>query len=102
MGLGSGARTRQPLFLVINKVDQVHPEGQLLPFLAEMSERIPASGVVPSRRSDARQSRAAGRTWAIAAAGRAAAVRAGCADRSGRAVSCGRIVREKLTAQAAR
>ncbi len=38
---------KQPLILVINKVDQVYPKDQLLPFLAELSERIPASGVVP-------------------------------------------------------
>ena len=38
---------KQPLFLVINKVDQVYPKEQLLPFLADITERIPASGIVP-------------------------------------------------------
>ncbi len=38
---------KQPLFLVINKVDRVYPREGLLPFLEEMAERIPASGVVP-------------------------------------------------------
>jgi len=38
---------RQPLFVVVNKVDKVYPKEQLLPFLEEMNERIPASGVVP-------------------------------------------------------
>jgi GTPase len=38
---------KQPLFLVINKVDRVIPKQQLLPFLAEMSERVPVSGIVP-------------------------------------------------------
>ena len=38
---------KQPLFLVINKVDQVYPKEQLLPFLADITERVPASGIVP-------------------------------------------------------
>src|ERR1700691_2390940 len=38
---------KQPLFLVVNKVDRVYPKEQLLPFLEEMTERVPASGVVP-------------------------------------------------------
>ena len=38
---------KQPLFLVVNKVDRVKPKEQLLPFLEEMTERIPASGIVP-------------------------------------------------------
>jgi GTPase len=38
---------KQPLFLVINKVDQVFPRERLLPFLEDLSERIPASGIVP-------------------------------------------------------
>ena len=38
---------KQPLFLVINKVDQVYPKENLLPFLADITERIPASGIVP-------------------------------------------------------
>jgi GTP-binding protein Era len=38
---------KQPLFLVINKVDRVFPKELLLPFLDEMAHRIPASGLVP-------------------------------------------------------
>jgi GTPase len=38
---------KQPLFLVVNKVDRVVPKQQLLPFLEDMSARVPASGVVP-------------------------------------------------------
>jgi len=38
---------KQPLFLVINKVDRVFPKELLLPFLDEMAQRIPASGLVP-------------------------------------------------------
>jgi GTP-binding protein Era len=38
---------KQPLFLVVNKVDQVYPREQLLPFLDDVAERIPASGIVP-------------------------------------------------------
>ena len=38
---------KAPLFLVINKVDQVHPKEQLLPFLEDMAGRIPASGILP-------------------------------------------------------
>jgi GTPase len=38
---------KQPLFLIVNKVDQVFPKGQLLPFLEQMTERIPASEIVP-------------------------------------------------------
>ena len=38
---------KQPLFLVINKVDQVFPKDKLLPFLEDMTERIPASEIVP-------------------------------------------------------
>ena len=38
---------KQPLFLVVNKMDRVHPKDQLLPFLEEMTQRIPASGIVP-------------------------------------------------------
>ena len=38
---------KQPLFLVVNKLDRVHPREQLLPFLEDMGERIPASGIVP-------------------------------------------------------
>src|SRR5882724_9507160 len=38
---------KQPLFLVINKVDRVFPKEQMLPFLEEMTERVPASGIVP-------------------------------------------------------
>jgi len=38
---------KQPLFLVINKVDRVHPKDRLLPFLDEMAQRVPASGIIP-------------------------------------------------------
>jgi len=38
---------KQPLFLIVNKVDRVFPKGQLLPFLEQMTERIPASEIVP-------------------------------------------------------
>src|SRR6201996_8999367 len=38
---------KQPLFLVINKVDRVVPKEKLLPFLQEMAERVPASGLIP-------------------------------------------------------
>jgi GTP-binding protein Era len=38
---------KQPLYLVINKLDRVHPRERLLPFLEDMNERIPASGIVP-------------------------------------------------------
>jgi len=38
---------KQPLFLVINKVDRVFPKELLLPFLDEMAQRVPASGLVP-------------------------------------------------------
>ena len=38
---------KQPLILVVNKVDEVVPKDRLLPFLEDMSERIPASAVVP-------------------------------------------------------
>ncbi len=38
---------KQPLFLVINKVDRVFPKQELLPFLEDMTQRIPASGILP-------------------------------------------------------
>ena len=38
---------KQPLFLVINKIDRVNPRGVLLPFLEDMTQRITASAVVP-------------------------------------------------------
>jgi GTPase len=38
---------KQPLFLVINKVDRVTPKDKLLPFLDEMTRRVPASEIVP-------------------------------------------------------
>jgi GTPase len=38
---------KQPLFLVINKVDRVTPKDNLLPFIEEMAEKIPASGIIP-------------------------------------------------------
>ncbi|MGH8336300.1 MAG: GTPase Era, partial [Gammaproteobacteria bacterium] len=38
---------KQPLFLGINKVDQVFPKERMLPFLEEMTQRIPASEIIP-------------------------------------------------------
>ncbi|HEY2683621.1 MAG TPA: GTPase Era [Steroidobacteraceae bacterium] len=38
---------KQPLFVVINKVDRVSPKDQLLPFIDQMSQRVPASAIVP-------------------------------------------------------
>src|ERR1700753_3598438 len=38
---------KQPLFLVINKVDRVTPKDRLLPFLDEVAEKVPASGIAP-------------------------------------------------------
>jgi GTPase len=38
---------KQPLFLVVNKVDRVAPKNLLLPFLHEMTERVPVSEIVP-------------------------------------------------------
>src|ERR1700732_1750214 len=38
---------KQPLFLVVNKVDRVFPKDQMLPFLEELTERLPASGIIP-------------------------------------------------------
>jgi GTP-binding protein Era len=38
---------KQPLFLVVNKIDRVFPKELLLPFLDEMAQRVPASGIVP-------------------------------------------------------
>jgi len=38
---------KQPLFLVVNKIDRVNPRGALLPFLEDMTQRIPASAVIP-------------------------------------------------------
>src|SRR5271170_1950413 len=38
---------KQPLFVVVNKVDQVFPKERLLPFLEELTERVPASGIIP-------------------------------------------------------
>jgi GTPase len=38
---------KQPLFLVINKVDRVHPKDKLLPFIDELSQRVSASGIIP-------------------------------------------------------
>src|ERR1700730_17542856 len=38
---------KQPLFLVVNKIDRLFPKEQLLPFLEDMTERVPASGIVP-------------------------------------------------------
>jgi GTP-binding protein Era len=38
---------KQPLIVVVNKADRVHPNDKLLPFLEQLSARIPASGIVP-------------------------------------------------------
>src|ERR1700742_2134676 len=38
---------KQPLFLVVNKVDRLFPKDKMLPFLEEMAQRIPASGIIP-------------------------------------------------------
>ncbi len=38
---------KQPLFLAVNKVDRVYAKEQLLPFLEDISLRVPASEVVP-------------------------------------------------------
>ena len=38
---------KQPLFLVISKVDRVNPRSELLPFLEDMTQRVTASAVVP-------------------------------------------------------
>ena len=38
---------KQPLFLVINKVDRVYPKDKLLPFIDEISQRVSASGIIP-------------------------------------------------------
>ena len=38
---------KQPLFLVINKIDRVNPRSALLPFVEEMTQRVPASEVIP-------------------------------------------------------
>jgi GTP-binding protein Era len=38
---------KQPLFLVVNKIDRVVPKENLLPFIQDLAERIPASGIVP-------------------------------------------------------
>ncbi len=38
---------KQPLFLVINKVDRVKPRSALLPFIEEMAAKVPASGIIP-------------------------------------------------------
>ncbi len=38
---------KQPLFVVVNKADKVVPRDRMLPFLEEMTQRIPASGIVP-------------------------------------------------------
>jgi GTPase len=38
---------KQPLFLIVNKVDRVAPKELLLPFIEAMAERVPCSGIVP-------------------------------------------------------
>jgi GTP-binding protein Era len=38
---------KQPLFLAINKVDRVTPKDRLLPFLDDMGQRVPSSGMIP-------------------------------------------------------
>jgi GTPase len=38
---------KQPLFVVINKVDKVVPKERLLPFLQQMEIRVPSSAMIP-------------------------------------------------------
>ena len=38
---------KQPLFLVVNRLDQLFPKDKMLPFLEEVTERVPASGIIP-------------------------------------------------------
>jgi len=38
---------KQPLFVVINKIDRVKPRSALLPFVEELTQRVTASGIVP-------------------------------------------------------
>jgi GTPase len=38
---------KQPLFLVINKIDTVVPRERLLPFLQQMDARVPSSAMIP-------------------------------------------------------
>ncbi len=38
---------KQPLILVINKLDRVFPKSELLPFLEDMTRRVPASEIIP-------------------------------------------------------
>jgi GTP-binding protein Era len=85
---------KQPLFLVVNKVDQVFPKEKLLPFLEEMTQRIPASGIIPI---SAQQSDNLERL--VDLIGSRLPV---CGHRSGRAVSCGRDRAREADSEAAR
>jgi len=38
---------KQPLFVIVNKIDQVRPREELLPFLEQIALRVPASEIVP-------------------------------------------------------
>jgi len=38
---------KQPLIVVVNKIDGVQPRERLLPFLESLTDRIPASAIVP-------------------------------------------------------
>src|ERR1700677_1012327 len=38
---------KPPRFLVVNKIHRLYPKDQMLPFLEEMSTRVPASGIIP-------------------------------------------------------
>jgi GTPase len=43
---------KQPLLLVINKIDKVGAKQRLLPFLQEMESRVPNSGMIPISAAD--------------------------------------------------
>lgn len=38
---------RQPLFVVVNKIDRVEPRSALLPFVEDLTQRVTASAIVP-------------------------------------------------------